>query len=406
MASAAEILAAGRLIARRKVPYFRALLLSFESRPAPGLGTVGCTKRGILMYDPEFVARLTPEQMAGLWVHECCHRMQKHQERCGARDKKTFNMAGDLTINPMVLDMGLELPDGEDAGLFPDKYGFDRGLTADEYYDRLKKLPPDDGGGQGPQKPKGGGGWCGSCAGNPLPDEPGDDEGRGDAELDRLNRQTAEAIREHASKSRGTMPAELARWADDILKPAKIPWSVKLARAVRSACGWRAGAVQHRWDGPGRRQAGVGYGPGKPVLPRLRQPTPSVAIVLDTSGSMGQRELSTALREANGALKAIGAEVDFLSCDARVHGLGKIKRIEEAAALTKGGGGTDFRPAFEALEKRRPRPEVVIFATDGFGPAPETQPNGMKTIWLLIGGDKPPCEWGEAIVVDGKEDDS
>jgi predicted metal-dependent peptidase len=218
--------------------------------------------------------------------------------------------------------------------------------------------------------------------------------------MDRLNRQTAEAIREHGAKNRGTMPAELSRWADDILKPAKIPWGVKLSRAVRAACGWRAGAVQHRWDGPGRRQAGIGYGPGKPVMPRLRQPTPCVAIAIDTSGSMGERELTTALREANGALKAVGAEVDFVSCDTKVHGLGKIKRIEDAAALCKGGGGTDFRPVFEALEKRRPKPEVVIFATDGYGPAPERQPNGMKTIWLLIGGTNPPAPWGEAIVVE------
>lgn len=399
MSDAAQILAAGRLIARRRAPYFRSILLSFESRPAPGLGTVGCTKRGILMYDPEFVAKLTPDQMGGLWIHECMHRLQKHQERCGARDQKTFNMAGDLTINPMVLDMGLQLPDGDNAGLYPDKYGWERGLTADEYYDKLRQLPPDEK--DAPEQPGAGAGWCGSCAGNPLPNEPPDGEGRGDAELERINRQTAEAIREHASQKRGTMPAELGRWADDILKPPKIPWSTKLARAIRASCGWRDGAVQHRYDGPGRRQAGIGYGPGKPVMPRLRAPTPAVAVVIDTSGSMGQKELTIALREANGALRAIGADIDFVSCDARVHGLGRIKRIEQAAALCKGGGGTDFRPAFEALERRKPKPEVVIFATDGFGPAPELPPRGMKTIWLLIGeGAQRPCNWGEAIVVD------
>lgn len=398
MASATEILAAGRLIARRAAPYFRSLLLSFESRPAPGLGTVGCTASGILLFDPEFVSKRTPEEMGGLWVHECMHRLQKHAERCGHRDGKTFNEAGDLTINPMVLDMGLKLPDGDAAPMLPDQFGWERGLTADEYYDRLKKLPPDPN--RGSNDPHAGGGFCGSCAGRPLPNEPPESEGRSKAEQDRLCRQTAEAIREHAAKTRGNMPSDLVRWADDILSPPKVPWGSKLSRSIRSAIGWRAGAVQHRWDGPGRRQAGVGYGPGKPVMPRLRAPTPNVAIVVDTSGSMGQKEMSAALREANGALKAVGADVDFLSCDAQVHGLGKIRRIEDAMALCKGGGGTDFRPAFEALEKRRPKPEVVIFATDGYGPAPAEQPEGMKTIWLLIGGDKAPATWGEAIVVD------
>lgn len=470
--SAIQILTAGRIIAKRAAPYFRTMLHSFESRIMPGLGTVAVTKRGILFYDPEFVEQLTPPQMGGLWIHECMHRIHRHAERCGNRDPRDFNRAGDLAINPAVKDMGLELPDGEFAGLYPENFGWKRGLTADEYYDLLRKLgaqqqqtmvgnfvavagegdeeedgdgtgqeasgdgdgggedadhdhpgggsgdeqddqqqPGGGGGGDGQEdKPKAGGGWCGSCAGRPIPNEPKDEgggkgDGRSDAELERINRQTAEAVREYAQKGRGKIPDSLKRWADGFLAPPKIPWRAKLARLVRSAVAWRPGAVDHRWDGPGRRQAGLGYGPGKPVMPRLRAPVPRVAVAIDTSGSMGQAEMVDALRETRGVLTAVGAEVDFVSCDAQVHGLGKIAKIEDVAKLLKGGGGTDFNPVFEALEKRKPRPEVLIFVTDGCGPAPELPPPWCRTVWVLVGPYKQrPVEWGEAIEVDDGKD--
>lgn len=466
--SAIQILTAGRIIAKRAAPYFRVLLHSFESRPKPGLGTISVTKRGILFYDPEFVERQTPAKMGGLWVHECMHRIQRSAERCGHRDPRNWNRACDLAINPGVKDMGLELPDGDDDGLYPEKFGWDRGKLADEYYDLLRKLEeqkpvgpegspfrvavgvPDekapgeekadgdgtgteakgdgDGGGKdanhdhpgdgesapkdpgADDKPKAGGGWCGSCAGRPVPDEPEDQgggkgDGRSDAELERINRQTAEAVREHAVNGRGKIPDSLKRWADGFLAPPKIPWRTKLARLVRSSVAWRPGAVDHRWDGPGRRQAGLGYGPGKPVMPRLRQPVPRVAVAVDTSGSMGQQEMTDALRETRGVLVAVGAEVDFVSCDSQIGGLGKIRKIEDVAGLLKGGGGTDFNPVFEALEKRRPRPEVLIFVTDGQGPAPELPPVWCKTIWVLVGPYKQrPVKWGEAIEVDNGKD--
>ncbi len=67
----------------------------------------------------------------------------------------------------------------------------------------------------------------------------------------------------------------------------------------------------------------------------------------------------------------------------------------------RGGGGTNFIPVFEELKKLRRPPEVLVFATDGCGPAPQVQPPGMSVIWLGIGPYKQkPCEWGIYIEVD------
>ena len=218
-------------------------------------------------------------------------------------------------------------------------------------------------------------------------------------------REVAEEVQSRVkSQGIGSVPGHLRRWAEEALKPPKVPWRQKLAQLARRAVAWRPGAVDHRYDGPSRRQAGIGYGVGRPVLPRLRAPIPRVALVVDTSGSMGSKEIIDCLTEAQGVVEAVGAEVEFCACDARVHELRPVANVRDMVKLLKGGGGTDFRPAFDALSKRRPRPEVVIFATDGYGPAPEVAPNGMRTIWLLVGGNEtPPAPWGDAIVV--KDDD-
>lgn len=403
-ARAQEVLAAGRLIALRAAPYFRSMLHSFECREAPGLGTVACTVRGILLYDPEWVAVRTPAEMAGLWAHESMHRLLGHHHRCGTRDPRTFNQAGDLAINPAVEEMGLTLPVGDARGLYPADCGFDRGLTADAYYDLLSKGGGKGGKGAGDgEQPKAGGGWCGSVAGRPVPGEPPPTEGRGDAAQARLVRETADAIRDHA-RARGTLPAGLARFAEEALAPARIPWRTVLARRVRAAAAWSAGAVDHRYDGPGRRQAGIGYGVGLPVLPRLRAPVPRVAVVVDTSGSMSTDDLAAALTETRGVLAAVGAAVDFVACDAAVHGgVRAVRSVKEAAASLRGGGGTDMRPALDALAARRPRPNVIIVATDGWigdaGPAPAW----ARVVWLLVGKSAlqtPPAPWGDVVRVE------
>ena len=85
-----------------------------------------------------------------------------------------------------------------------------------------------------------------------------------------------------------------------------------------------------------------------------------------------------------------------------------------------GGGGTDFRPYFEALVDRmqHERPNIIVFATDGYGAAPDVGPVGIETIWLMIGdgarempfaasggwGDESKIGWGDAIRVPSTKD--
>jgi predicted metal-dependent peptidase len=220
----------------------------------------------------------------------------------------------------------------------------------------------------------------------------------------RMRRETAGAIKDHAqSKGRGTVPDSLVRWADEQLAPPKIDWRRKLAQTVRGAVAYKSGAVDLHWTKMSRRQAGIGFGPGRPIIPAYRAPVPLVACGVDTSGSMSQEDLTTAAAEVQGILSAVGATVTVLACDAEVHGVKDCANIRDAVALFKGGGGTSMTPIFTELEKRKVRPGVVVIITDGHigNGYPRLEPSWCRTVWVVLGenGNPKPCPWGEVEVL-------
>lgn len=67
--------------------------------------------------------------------------------------------------------------------------------------------------------------------------------------------------------------------------------------------------------------------------------------------------------------------------------------------MLKGGGGTAMAPALEALEKARPRPQVVIVCTDGYIDNPPKP--SFEVIWCIVGGNTSfKMEYGEAVFVE------
>lgn len=382
---AQENLSAARLIVRQRTPYFHNAMLAFVPRSAPGLGTMGCTRDWVLSYDPVVVASWSAEDVAGALVHEVLHLWNKHFAR-GDRyenlDAARANRAMDAAINPSVHDAGYSLPAANTV--LPKDFGMADNLTWEEYY-----AAPQAPGTTPPPNPGLGTGQCGGCAGHPQPGEPkagdADAGGRSVAEGERLVRQMAEAVQEAASKNPGSVPAAWRRLVAETLAPSTIPWQERVAYAMRQALEFRDGGTAYRYDRPSRRQAGLGYGDGVPVLPRLREEVPSVLVGVDTSGSMGSDEMLQAAVECDAILKAVDAEVHVCVCDAKVHAEGRVSSVRKMVAMLKGGGGTDFRPVFRFAEAQRPRPSLLVFLTDGFGPAPDEPPAGIHVIWVYVG---------------------
>lgn len=458
-------MSAARIIIRDRFPYFRAALFGAVYREVePGsLDTMAMTDRGVLLWDKQDVERLTVEECAASIMHELMHWLRDHAKRCkslGAHPR-LWNYAADAEINDDVRDMKLKLPAN---CVFADQFkGTDGqpmkdGNIAEVYYAAIRQSAQQlcqpgqkgpkgqkgesDGDGQGMDgdgsgdSPSPGRGWCGSVAGRPHPKEPkGDGTGKGDkgdksdktgggaegsdsgedgrteADAVRIRKSVAEAAVKHAaSKGRGTVPGGFLAWAEAEIAPPKIDWRSKLNKSIRSSIAYRPGAVTTTWSGFGRKQAALGFGPGRPLTPKWRAPVPRVTMVIDTSGSMGSGEnspLAQAASETAGVLSATNAAVTIVACDASVHAVKECRTWQEAVKEFKGGGGTDMRPAFKAVMSTKGGklpPEIVICVTDGYIGDPGPQLPGVHMIWVIVGGKTKCAEWGETIVVDDLPD--
>ncbi|MEO3747495.1 VWA-like domain-containing protein [Plantactinospora sp. B5E13] len=384
-------LLAARFRAAQDRPYLATALFSVtvvESRQVP---TMGVDRRWRCYVSPEFVDRLPVPQLAAVWIHEVAHLLRDHHGRADRlahpdrADHHRVNVAQDCEINDDLVADLLPLPPDR---VEPKTYQLPDGLLFEQYLPRLPAsvhghpaFGVGDGTGTAPD--------CGSGAhGVHRPWESGAAGGGvGDVEAGAIRRDTAREVRAHA-RGRGTVPGGWQRWAAEILEPT-VDWRQALTGAVREAAAWASGAVDYTYHRPSRRSSAL----RGVVLPSLRQPVPRVAIVVDTSGSMGSTQLTAALSEVSGVLRAVGIggnRVTVLACDADVQVVRQVHTVGEVRLA--GGGGTDMRVG--VTEALKGRPHVVVVLTDGYTPWPEAPLESTRLIAGLIGVNPPePPPW-------------
>ncbi|WP_225098938.1 VWA-like domain-containing protein [Streptomyces sp. CoH27] len=378
-------LLAARYRAANDRPYLASALYALTVVPSTEVQTMGVDRHWRCYVSPAFVDATPVPELAGVWVHEVAHLLRDHHGRAdrlpaaAQRDRHRVNVAQDCEINDDLLADGLRLPEGR---MEPRLFGLPEGQLFEVYLDRL---PPQV---RAPD--------CGSGAhGRPAPWELPDSAGParlGEVEAQALRRQTAEAMRAH-QRTRGTLPAGWQRWAEETLEPT-VDWRRALSGAVREAAAWAGGAVDYTYRRPSRRTSAL----RGVVLPSLRRPLPRVAVVIDTSGSMGDAELAAALAEVTGVLREVGVRgnrVTVLACDADVHAVSWVAATEQITL--GGGGGTDMRVGIEAALATPDRPSIVVVLTDGHTPWPD-EPPPCRIIAALIGSTAPqPPGWVETV---------
>ncbi len=118
---------------------------------------------------------------------------------------------------------------------------------------------------------------------------------------------------------------------------------------------------------------------------------PRVMAVIDTSGSMK----TPTLERISSELKRIGfhGEVTIVECDKLIQATYPMKGPLQKV---RGRGGTDFRPPLDAKFLAKHRPDIVVYFTDGDGPAPQ-RPPAVPLVWCLTKGGKLPAKWGRII---------
>jgi len=390
-------------------PFFASLMLDTLDLRVGTFGhipTAG-TNGKIIWFDEKFLASLSLPEAVFICCHEIAHCMWLHMDRAkrykdvGFEGDKfhpgVWNVACDLVINDMLSTSQCgTMPKG---GLLDS--AFNGGMLAEDVYKELMKKPP--------PPPQGGGGGGGD-EGDPKPKD-GEGEGGGDASnegmgnrkpLDthvyepaqcteaEMKRAIASAVNQ--AKAMGKMPGSLERWVANILTP-QVNWREMLRHLITRA----AERDTTTWASPHRRRlvtqkiyypSYTGFGAG------------TIAWVVDTSGSMGEREFDAAYAEVADILTTCKPEKVFLmSCDARVHDVHELESytdIYQMKPALRGGGGTSFEPAFEKIEEMGVEPVVMIYFTDGYGTFPKTPPD-YPVVWVMTQDVVPP--FGEVVKV-------
>jgi predicted metal-dependent peptidase len=364
---------------------------------------------GTLILAIDYCSGLTDAELAGLLCHEVMHPALRCWERQGDRQARVvgpvhsfslWNLAHDLSFNPMIRDMGagsIRLPEG---GVFDPSLA---GMSAEEIYDVLLTRAPLSNADKG---------WRILTI---LPSGVhtiGDDM-RSDLSSTKLGREAAKGSRQAnerlarewgiavvaaaqvQEREKGQIPAALRRIVDDLVE-SKVDWKEALSRWV----GENGKRCDYSYRRPSRRSESVGS-----FLPSLvRQGgVADLTVLWDTSGSMHGSETEI-LSEVHAICLDLGITVRVLICDCAVHA--DITGVENALDIIPhlvGGGGSDFVPAFNLLEKEAYAGVVVAF-TDGYIDVPSTQPPHLAgVLWVVGPNDIDPTEarWGELIRIDG-----
>jgi predicted metal-dependent peptidase len=373
-------------------PFFGTLCLRLKLVPGhlPTMATDGSR----IVYNPTFVDELNPAELEGTLAHEVMHCALGHQCRRGSRDPGLWNEAADFAINPILIANGFTLPAG---ALIDPAFA---NLSAEEIYARLLQKR---GGGGAPPKPNpqqtnlGGGNAGGQQqTPGPAPSSPSSDSTTQpvSTQSDQLSGQVSRATSTQAGRfgevldacdehGQPASPAEQRRqeheWgiaAEQALRSAKAcghdPLAVErpLTESRQSQQDWRAilrdfvaaaAPSDYRWTPPNRRYIASGL-----YLPSVeRRGLGEIVIAIDTSGSIGKLELE----QFAGEISAISEEaqpeaIHVVYCDAAVQSAQEFRASESVRLEPKGGGGTDFRPAFEWVAQNDVAPVCLIYLTD------------------------------------------
>ena len=426
-------------------PYHVAVLDRVKLVVRPDLDTMAVTVSGddvVIYYNPEFALAITADELGGVLLHEVHHVIFQHvtADPAAFPDSWARTVAEEVTVNefvklplpgePVTLDRVPNLPPME---------------STRERYNRLKRvrlrgsigLPQGASAGHtagqtgAPGGPPSGGG--GPSADTPAATPAGGVRGGTGHRRDRSrpaasvghtvddHTMWAEARRDPDRSRRAIR--KVLRGALEEVGPHSVPASLMpelealgLGQMEGVGAGTEAGGSQEALQGHQRgrldwRQLLRRYvGQAVEVRPIFTRPPrrfphlvgvvpgasrqaarPHILVVIDSSGSVTPGLLELIRAELAGLARR--HEVTVVECDCVIQ---RVYRYRGRLETVQGRGGTDLCPPFEREFLRKNRAELLIYFTDGGGPAPAFPP-AIPVIWCLVPGGEPPARWGRVV---------
>lgn len=353
-------------------PFFGTLALRLKVVPEAGIKgarTDGTTLR----YDPEYVDGLTTEQCVGLVAGTVMHPAMLHHTRRNGRDLDKWNKACDLAIADIIQSAKLTMPEDMQSS---SAYA---GMSAEHIYQLLPDSDKNKDKGKNP---------CNNGSGNGgVDDSPGQSPGEMQEEEHEWKQALAQAA--HIAKQQGNLPGGVERLIDELLEPS-VDWKQKLMRFMNEKA-----PDDFSWTRPNRRHIANDL-----YLPSMLQTaTGEIVVVVDTSGSVGPKELA----EFGGEIQAILTDlkprkVHVIYCDAAINKVVEFGPHDPVILEAVGGGGTSFKPPFKYVADHNINPRCLVYLTDGYGDFPDEDKVNFPTLWAINNNSVIP-PFGEHVVI-------
>ena len=330
------------------------------------------------LYYPGFVRKLLVEELFAVIQHEIEHIVRVHCIRIGHRNPEAWNLVADMTVNgsksnPRIGydDPGtnkLILPLNGNIVWIPDDWPKDE--TSEYYYDRLEKQErrrrcPSCGkpiGGR--QKKEEKEDDCSSCGQNDdgqysfggISGKSVDDHSiwnQSDVSEDEARQIIKDVVDQATEKSQGNVPGHLVGAIENLSKPV-----VRWRELLRHYLGKHVGNQRKTYSRRNRRRNWFGV-PGI-----SHHAAANVCVIIDTSGSIGKRELEQFFAEIDAISSR--AKVFVLQWDAKFQGYAKYRRGDWKKFKVHGRGGTDMAAPVQWLIDNRLVADVQVMLTDGY----------------------------------------
>ena len=369
-----------------------------------------------LQFNDEYFDAVGVEEIEFALANGAMHSVLKHESRAGDRYEWLWQLATDYTINSMLVNNGLVLPDRAN---FQERF---EGIYAEEVYEilrseitnealsgdeSLREQAYDEQGKtnkdrlleeeKGTEEDKDRSRQSVSSSASGKQGEPSDtpaqdkdaEEGESEMSLEE-EKKMAEAFFEQLFKKmgrQGTLPKDLKFLVPRYFSH-QIDWREMLYRHIASYA-----KSSFSFMPPNMKYLYRGI-----YLPSLSSDLLRIVIAIDSSGSVDEKLLGQFLGEVESVTQQYpNYEIDLITADAKVQSHEVFLPGEALGYEVKGGGGTDFRPVFEYIDRHIDHPTLLIYFTDGLGTFPSQEPN-YDLLWVMPENQEVP--FGEVMLIE------
>ena len=359
------------------------------------------TSDGVKMrYNSEYLDKLSIEEVEFVMANGAMHSVLKHHERLNGRTRWLWQTATDYVVNAMLVKNGMQLPE---YAYFEQKFA---GMYVEEVYEMLRAemmdntdhsmeqeteqiTDSDDTGVDNLHMQK-----------EHTPDKNAEEteeeqnaedkeeestSSSSDEKQEEMKEQFEQIFQKH--KRQGNLPQDMHLAVPEYFSH-KVDWREFLYGYIATHA-----KSTYNFSPPNMKYLYRGI-----CLPSLSSDLLRIVVAIDTSGSVDKELLTTFMGEVNSVMQQYpNYEIDLITADAKIQTHRVFLPGEPLDYEVSGGGGTDFCPVFDYIDKHIDYPALLIYFTDGDGKFPDIEAS-YDVLWVMP--DEVEVPFGEVVVLE------